>query len=354
MSPLFGRAGLVRQQQKRWSIERSVDFGPMRGIIEAQGQGVTCSCGGNHQNLVWPWNDVPGPLIFSYQAGYERLGNVLLRAHQVADLLAEQGPPFSVFSQPLENLYLSRPRGATIIVSKTGVKLRHLGLLKALRKAGNLLVFDMVDGVIPPELENLPDAYVCSSVSEYEARLAAGHSAFLSLHSPDHRMPRHRFVDKDFGVVYFGLAENAKHLGNISDIVTLDYDDMPAHRHTEPVPTGFSEMALASHHYSIRQWNSRDGFKPLTKAAVAGTFGSCIIAAADEHEALTLLGSDYPYLAASSELDDVSRTVEFAKETYLTDTWRHAVARMVTLTQKTCPVATAHQLVVGLSRLGGR
>lgn len=351
MSGLFGRTGLLRQRQHRKGVETSGEFDASRAIVEAVGQGVTCSCGGNHGNLEWPWDGVSGPLIFTYQAGHEQLGNALLRAHQVADLLADQSPPFPVYSQSLENLYLAKPRGATIVVTKTGVKTRHLGLLNALKKAGNVLVFDLVDGVVPPELEKLPHAYACSSVTEYEARRLADLPAFLSLHSPDHRIPRHSFEGKSFSVVYFGMAQNARHVGDIEDLSALDYEDMPPLRHLTPLPQGFTQMAAASHHYSIRQWNPRDGFKPLTKSAVAGAFGACIIAAADEYEAVALLGADYPYLAATSELEDVRRVVELAKATYLHDPWHEAVTRMRTLTEKTCPVATAHQLVSGIAQL---
>lgn len=351
MSGFFGRAGLLRQRQHRKSVEASDAFDATRGIVEAVGLGVGCSCGGTHDNLEWPWARVSGPLIFTYQAGHEQLGNALLRAHQVADLLADQSPPFPVYSQSLENLYLAKPRGATIVVTKTGVKTRHLGLLAALKKAGNVLVFDLVDGVVPPELEKFPHAYACSSVTEYEARRMAGLPAFLSLHSPDHRMPRHSFEGKNFGLVYFGMTENAQHLTDIEGLNVLDYEDMPRVRELTPLPQSFAQMAAASHHYSIRQWNSRDGFKPLTKAAVAGAFGACIIAAADEYEASALLGADYPYLAASSEREDVKRVVELAKATYLHDPWHEAVARMRTLTEKTCPIATAHQLVSGIAQL---
>lgn len=351
MTQIFGRAGLFRQHQHRRRLERSPEFTASGGMLQAAGQGVGCLCSGNHGALAWPWENVPGPLIFTYQAGYEHLGNVLLRAHQVADLLEDHGPPFPVYSQSLENLYVARPRGATIVVSKTGVKVRHLGVLTALKKAGNTLLFDMVDGVVPPELEDLPDAYVCSSVTEWEARQAAGHRAFTSLHSPDHRILHRGFAGKSFGLVYFGLPENARHIDDIPDIIALSYEDMPPHRSTSPTPAAFTDMANASHHYSIRQWGARDGFKPLTKAAVAGAFGACIIAAADEYEAVTLLGRDYPYLAASSAKDDVIQAIEFAKATYLTDTWRSAVAHMTALNERTCPVATAHQLVAGIAAL---
>lgn len=349
MTSLFGRSGYLRQRQTRQGVDRSAAFGPDRGIVEAKGQGVQCSCGGGHEALVWPWEKVPGPLVFTYQDGYNSLGNVLLRAHQVADLLADQAPPFPVYSQSLENLYRARPRGQTIVVSKTGIKVRHLGLLTALKRAGNLVIFDLVDGVVPPELEALPDAYACSSVTEFEARQTAGHQAFLSLHSPDHRTPRHPFDGKDFGVAYFGMPENAQHLEDLRDVVALGYEDMPAHREQEPLPSAFEAMSVVSHHYSIRNWNPRDGFKPLTKAAVAGTLGACIIASADEFEAVSLLGPDYPYLAASSHRDDVKRVIEFAKSSYLSEPWHQAVTTMVGLTEKTCPVNTAHQLVTGIA-----
>jgi hypothetical protein len=224
-------------------------------------------------------------------------------------------------------------------------------MLRQFIAAGNLVVFDMVDGEVSSRIENLPHAYLCSSLSEAAARKKAGHTTIVSLMSPDQRCPLHDFSGKDFGIGYHGLAKNVQYAQALPEITVVPYSEKAPAPGELPMPVGWDEMGTFSHHYSVRAWNAGDGFKPLMKAFVASRLGACFIGSADDPEAKLVLPADYPYLARSSTIEDVREVIDYAKTTYRTPVWEKAVSAMLTLRERSCPANTALELVSGITAL---
>ena len=279
------------------------------------------------------------------------MGNSLLRGFQVADMLVTLGAPVPIRVQALENLYRARPRGHTVVALKTAVRSKSVPILKHFVRSGNTLLFDVIDGLVPPVVAKLATGFICGSVTEYEARTSSGAQAVLSLQSPDQRTPSFDFNRRGFQTVYYGLEENALHLDEIDSVTAVDFVDMPEHRSSEPLPSVFDELRAYSHHYSVRAWNNRDGFKPMMKGFFAARLGAVAIASFDDEESRLILGSDYPYLSPSSRLNDVRETIEHARKTHHASEWEQAAKTMKRLRQISCPVSTAKQLVNGLRGL---
>jgi hypothetical protein len=227
-------------------------------------------------------------------------------------------------------------------------------MIRRFIRDGNLVVFDMVDGEVSASVEHLPHAYICSSLSEAEVRTQSGHKTIVSLMSPDQRCPVVGFEKKPFGIGYHGLPKNVQHTVALPEVTVVDYREEAPAPGELPMPVGWDTMATFSHHFSVRAWNAGDGFKPLMKAFVASRLGACFIGSREDHEAELVLPDDYPYLAASSGLEDVRAVVDYARETYLTDVWKKAVATMVELRQRSCPFTTAAELVRGIAELERR
>jgi hypothetical protein len=312
---------------------------------------LACGCGDNHHERVFDWSRVDRPLIFTYRHNSESFASIQLRTFQVARLLAQTDPLHPITIQPLENLARSRPRGSIIIVGRTGVRPLSEKMIRRFIADGNLVLFDMVDGQVSPLIEHLPHAYVCSSMSEAKAREAKGIPTIVSLMSPDQRCPVADFSGKPFSVGYHGLAKNALHLNELSDLQVVDYREQPPARGELPMPMDLDVMAGFSHHYSVRAWNPGDGFKPLMKAYVAARLGACFIGSSEDEECRLVLSNDYPYLAASSSLDNVTATINYARETYGGPVWEGAVLEMKRLRRLSCPFATAEALIRGLGDL---
>lgn len=322
-----------------------------KNLVEAKSVGLVCSCGENHHEKAFDWSGIDRPIIFTYRHNSESFASIQLRTFQVARLLAQTTPPHPIIIQPLENLARTTPRNSIIIVGRTGVRPLSETMLRRFIGNGNLVLFDMVDGQVSRLIEHLPHAYVCSSVSEAKAREAKGIRAIVSLMSPDQRCPIAGFMDKTFGVGYHGLAKNALHLDSLQDVQVVDYREEAPTPGEPPMPMDLDVMAGFSHHYSVRAWNPGDGFKPLMKAYVAARLGACFIGSWEDEECRLVLSDDYPYLASSSSLEDVTEAINYARETYGGPVWEGAVEEMERLRRLSCPFATAQALIRGLADL---
>jgi hypothetical protein len=311
-----------------------------------------CRCGGNHRVDQVNWNGITRPVVFTFPSEEEHNTGVRLRAFQVAQMLQAFSPTVAIRVKALENLYRSRPRGHIIIVHTQAVKVEWSWLLKALKRGGNTLLFDMVDRRVPNNLEGLPDGYICSSLSEQLAREAKDQFTISSLQSPDQLIPTLTFDERPFDVVYHGAKHNAQHLTDLPELRVLE---SPLDGSPERMGAFLAEtlplLRRASHHYSVRRWNKSDGFKPKMKGFVAATLGAVIICSAEDEESRLVLGEDYPYLAKSSSLEDVKAIIDYARDTHLGEEWRRAVDTMRELRHMSCPVKTAQDLVAGLRRL---
>lgn len=333
----------------RRDLRTNPDYAPNSRIYQAQSGAFQCQCGANHLSKQADWSGVTRPIVFTYRQGTEKLGNVLLRGFQVADLLIQMGAPVSVTVQPMENLYRAKPHNHIIVVLKSAVREKSEPVLKALRRWRNYVLFDVVDGLVPERLADIPHAYVCASLTEQIARKRSGHSTILSLQSPDQRTPSFDFTRRKGSIAYYGLPENAKHLQSLPMVDVVEYQEMPAHRSSARLPAVFDQLKTYSHHYTVRAWNDRDGFKPMMKGFFAGLLGSVVIASAEDEESRLTLGEDYPYLADSSGLTDVRKVITLALETHHGETWLRAVGTMKHLRQISCPLATAGELIKGLA-----
>jgi len=322
-----------------------------KNMVKATPVNLVCSCGENHDQTVFDWSGIDRPLFFTYRHNSESFASIQLRSFQVARLLAQTMPPQPVHIQPLENLARRRPKNSIIIVGRTGVRPLSEAMLRRFIADGNLVLFDMVDGEVSPLIEHLPHAYVCSSLSEAKAREAKGIRAIVSLMSPDQRCPVADFSGKPFGVGYHGLAKNALHLDTLQDVHAVDYREEAPSPGELPMPMDLDVMAGFSHHYSVRAWNPGDGFKPLMKAYVAARLGACFIGSREDEECRLVLSDDYPYLAKSSSLEDVTTAINYARKTYGGPVWEGAVSDMERLRRLSCPFATAQALVRGLADL---
>ncbi|WP_104914056.1 hypothetical protein [Pontimonas salivibrio] len=258
------------------------------------------------------WSGINQPITLTYRGGTEGMGNVLLRGFQLADMLKSLGSPVPIRVQALENLYRAKPHGQIVIVLKTAIRLKSEPILRAFNRWGNTVLFDVVDGLVPEKISNLCASYICSSLTEEHHRRSRGHHTIVSFQSPDQRTPAYPFERRAFSHVYYGLRKNALHLDSLPELHPVDFSEMPPHRSPNPLPPVLTDLRHYSHHYSVRAWNDRDGFKPMMKGFFAARLGAVVIASAEDEESRLILGDDYPYLAASSSVEDVQAIIDYA------------------------------------------
>lgn len=315
-------------------------------LIEADGS--SCECGADHTPGL-EFSRLSRPVYIVYRDGTQSLGSVELRGLQAATSLANVGYGGTIHVQSLESVYRDKPTGAIIIALKTAIKDRFDFALRDLAK-NNTLLFDIVDGSISGEMEALAEGFLCASVSEFTARKQTGARSYLVHHAIDTRIDWPPSTPRSaFSVAYYGAASNGLHIGEIPEIHVVAYRERVHQEAGEELSETMSTLASYSHHYAVRQWNPRDGYKPLTKAFMAAWCNAVVIASRDDPESLALLGENYPYLARSSAQRDVIGILTFARETLGGTEWADAQKVMEQLKTLSCPTGSAMSLAKALA-----
>jgi hypothetical protein len=237
------------------------------------------------------------------------------------------------------------------ILSKTAITLDQSGhLISRMSRDGTKIVVDIVDGHpdITKNFETPIDAYICASASEYNYRIIKKEQSFLVHHHVDSRIPSIKPSSrKDFNAGYAGKSENALWIKDLPiSILEVDTSDF-SKGNTEFVRF----LNKLTHHYSVRQYQDWDGFKPGTKLFLASHFGASFIGSKDDQESQILLGHEYPYTADSSSLRDVTSILEFAESTYGTEVHQKALLHMAHLRELSCRANVASALHEALATI---
>lgn len=301
-----------------------------------------CICGGPHEKLgpVLGVDPTGLSVTFVFKGATRRFGSVQVRSRELARLLEDFEPQLYVDSIPLEYF-----KGGTdvIIASKTITKVP--GVERFLRRAtknGTKVLFDLVDGNprSTRHIDRYISAYICSSHSEYDYRMELGQKAYLVPHNVDARMKPRDSAARGFRVGYSGAPYNAQHLDNLE----IDVFDSS----TTQVGDDFNDLdrflGSVSHHYSVRQNENRVVFKPAVKTYIASMYNRAFIGSKEDPETLKVLGSEYPYLAQTSSLYDVTDIIEFARATFGGPVHERAMHSLQGLRQEFCPRSVAELL----------
>lgn len=301
-----------------------------------------CECGASHPEMHIAEGEYP-EVFFAFRDGTRDVGSVRMRGFQAAESLSRVGYAGRIEVLTLERLTTRKPRGAVVIVLKTAIKERFSAELSDLQR-WNTLLFDVIDGRPASSLEEIADGFLCSSASEYQERSMRGQASRLVYHAVDSTISWPRRKKGKFGVVYYGLPENALHLDKIPAIRSIDYIEEQHIRGGFGLKKKISRLGKFSHHYIVRNWNIADGHKPLTKGFLAAWCGALVIGSREDPETLLLLGEEYPYLSDTSQLHHVEQTLEIARGTYNSAKALAGERAMRKLKQLSCPFSSALSL----------
>ena len=252
-------------------------------------------------------------VYFVYPRGYRGLGSVFLRIEQMAAALRLANPAINITLVTHQKLFSMRLKKSIILLSKASLERLSVEEVNGFKGGGNCIVFDCVDGEISPELEASADAFFCSSKTEYGYRAQLGQRAFLVPHAHDLRLFQSSVLpqEKVSTCVYIGNPREELYGDRLASVEKMH---LPAkfNRFANEMPW-FKRASLSSFHYIARPFvaNGRR-FKPPTKAIVAALSGALVISTAEDAEFISWVGADYPFLASSNSLPDVSAVIDFA------------------------------------------
>lgn len=270
-----------------------------------------------------------------------------MRGEQLSALATQTlGRAATVRYSPLERRF----RQSTLFLTKGALKELTPERGEQLRADGNRLLFDVVDEVVPPAIEHLPDALIASSLTAFDAlsRQYPHIEVLLVNHHVDPRVqalaiPR---GTQPFSAGYFGEAVNAVLSPSIRS--RIDVVELDTSRENAP---WFDHLRGHTLHYAVRNTRELDAFKPFLKGFTAAWCWSNVLIQDSQAEAVRWLGADYPFLvhlAADAPPEAVERTVlaalDAARDAFGGPEWESGLDRMAGIRDRTSSRRIAREL----------
>lgn len=286
------------------------------------------------------------PLIFvKRNRGSRFFASEIMRTEELAHIVKRFGG-WSAGVRVMEIDSTLDTRDSVLWLNKRVIEQVSATYLEELRARKNLLVSDYIDGPSRTDIDHFFDLHVASSVSQFQSfMLSHGPSKvwFVTHHVSNFPAFTNKFSN-DFRIAYFGEPSNAPHLGKLSKHV-----DVFSTQNGE----SFGQVNNSwPAHYIFRFTRAGEGFKPYTKGFFAAHAGSVVLDAGDNEEARWYLGCDYPFLAKSSQYEDVVNTIEFAKSEYGSPVWEHALEVMRSVRERSAE-RQVYREIIGLMNLLG-
>lgn len=305
-----------------------------------------CWCGEHFTSAKGSGRYLERRLVFVYRAGYRARGSVRLRVAQLAAAVkASVSNPELVIVVTEDSHWLRSTEPMDMVWTKSTLTGDVRSALSTHAARGHRVFVDFVDGTDIPEIADTVYGYICASRTELNYRAHRGNRAWYVPHAVDTRIPHCDFDRESLQFGYFGRPWMVEHLENLSEIRSIPAEESFGDRdfvHT------METVAQWSHHYSVRSFFGVGNFKPPTKVFVAARLGALFVGSRQDEEVQLLMGNDYPYLSKNSSLEEVRKTLEFARDTFLAEPWNRARKTMQVVRRESCDAFIAEQLIGSL------
>ena len=298
-------------------------------------------------------------LIFAYRRSRMDAGSTVMRAHQLARLVTPHLPEVDIRlsacsrREVLQNLWARMlPKGAVVFATKGVVKLLFPSTADILRRRNCVLCLDVVDlefKLLPgPELQAA--CYISPSMAGVEIlreRLATnfGQGQALPLilpilHNADERIYGVRISPQDRArIAYFGNPAYAEIPASVAgQIDVLDGSTSASFSRNLSRITGYNV------HYAVRPDQVEDRIKPFTKGSNAAVLGALVMVNRAVHDAVLLLGEDYPFLLEDTSEPCIRDGLDKVSGSWGGTDWKIAQDRMAEFAKLVSPAAIAGQI----------
>ena len=299
-------------------------------------------------------------------------GSSLMRGNQLCEIArrhlgnrfdcATMKMPLLGLGQPLRSVNSVRqiawmaacPLDAIYFVTKQCIEELNPISAEILKRRAQGVLFDYVDSNMAKVPMRDADIHLCASQAQYDymtrkQRRVSPASVALLPHGYDCRVKRCAPATGAVQAIYWGALKNTHIPPAIArEIFVIDGEVAPSAKILD-------ELSQYRVHYGVRIASSGAGkkiiFKPLTKAANAAACGANIIINRDAHDAVDLLGADYPYLVDATNDENIIEVFEHAKLGVDGSDWVKARGAMDALAAQLSPESIARQLALILRPL---
>jgi hypothetical protein len=250
-------------------------------------------------------------------------GSTVLRGRQLAQLAADIFTPrgIAVECTTSENVH-----DAVVILNKNLALSIAPSEIDSLIGRGNYVIIDPLDGAVLPGILERSDAIIAASyLQRLYLRDAYGHKPihFVS-HHVDLRIGKVSPPDDEMKMGYFGEVYNARFADELKTHITFKRTDTGKASDT----SWMASLSAFNCHYSVRERQDFDGFKPFTKGFLAAHCGVPILVSSEDEEAKLLLPNRYPYRFEIRSPADAIDAIDTMRDDFGGARWREATEAM--------------------------
>lgn len=278
-------------------------------------------------------------ITFVYAKRFQFAGSTVMRGQQLYELAKSTLPKYKIAYAPSDIQF----KNSTLFLSKGVINTLGPSQFDQLKKDGNKLIFDIVDGVLPDYTRDFVDTIVAASQSAYLEYMRDYPD--IRIVKVDHHVdPRVRRLKPQktnkIKIGYFGEPTNTIISPKISKYVDFVHIDT-----SKQEVDWLKKVPLYNMHYAVRAKTPAGRHKPFLKGFTAAYCDSNIIIQRSNAEAVYWLGDDYPYLF--DDPVDESNIIEhilYAMKSYNSADWHRGLDAMARLRNNVSDITISKQL----------
>jgi hypothetical protein len=215
-----------------------------------------------------------------------------------------------------------------------------LRLRQRLKENGNVILLDVIDGVIDDVL--YADGILCCShkAHSYYKKKYSKFPVFFVEQGVDPRVPKMQTLLPEFSAYYFGDIVNFQIFNSVFQYVRPCF----TYANNTVYQDWLSYLPKANFHYAVRPPSGKNIFKPFIKGGIAAYCASNMLIHKDDGDAAYYLGNDYPYLIREDLSENtVLEYLRKAREEYGGAEWNRGLSIMADVKEQFAPQRIAGQ-----------
>jgi hypothetical protein len=265
----------------------------------------------------------------------------MMRGEQLSQLAAQAMPGRSVRYVPLG----TDIRDSMVFLTKGALKAMTMDILLQLKRAHNILFFDVVDEEPPPYTREYADVVVAPSFTAFlnHSRAYPGLEVKLVNHHVDPRLTLSAPVPPTdhLRVAYFGESINTVITPAITEVVDVVHIDTSRESGSDWI----GRLPDYNLHYAMRATRELDHFKPFLKGFTAAHSDANIVIQSTEVEARYWLGDDYPFLLNGPVTEHtILDTLGAIRDGFGDANWHEGLLRMREIRERTSAARIGSEL----------
>jgi hypothetical protein len=271
-------------------------------------------------------------------------GSALLRTRQLWELAR---PGLGALGSASAVIGDTRRRDAVLVLNKNALQRLDTGQIAALKRQGNTLVADPLDGAFGDDLLRSCDLLIAAAREQeklFRRKYADIPTSYVA-HHVDLRIGDVTPLADRFSMGYFGELTNAAFAGELEGRVTLVRTNT-----REAGETGWMrQLGKFNAHYNIRPVGEEGRLKPFTKGFIAAHCGSVLLLDDRNAEARNFLSDDYPYWVRATTAADVVAAIDAMADDFGGPRWQAALAQMQGVREASTNAVVAAQMTEALA-----